>query len=75
MSYKEKITRNALRLLAELQATRKESYDAGYDFGLYGATEENYALRFFHVKENTAAWEEGKADAEAGRPNKYLITT
>lgn len=48
------------------------AYNAGYNCGAHGATLENCHFTLFSSPEATAAWSEGKADAEAGRPNKYV---
>lgn len=52
----------------------EEAYRMGYDCGLNGANTTNSHFRLFSSEQKKNAWEEGKADAEAGRPNKYLIT-
>lgn len=43
------------------------SYRMGYDCGKHGPNETNCHFGIFGTKENTRAWERGKADAEAGR--------
>lgn len=56
-------------------STEHQSYNAGYDCGKNGATLSNCSFTLFGSPAHTAAWNEGKADAEAGRQNKYTITS
>ena len=43
------------------------AYVMGYNCGQYGANQVNSHFRLFATPELTAAWEQGKADAEAGK--------
>ncbi len=51
--------------------SKKDAYMGGYDFGVNGGTDKNCHPMFFSSAEKTKAWEEGKADATAGKPNKF----
>lgn len=46
------------------------AYDKGYDCGVNGANEDNCHFAIFSTPENTKAWEEGKRDAEGGKPKR-----
>jgi hypothetical protein len=53
--------------LLEPPPTNKEAYQMGYDCGLNGPNEINSRFRLFARPELTEAWEQGKADAAAGK--------
>ena len=46
-------------------------YRLGYDCGKNGSDTTNCHFAAFATPAKTRAWEQGKADAEAGRPNAY----
>jgi len=46
-------------------------YRLGYDCGLNGSNTTNCHFAVFATPEKTKAWEQGKADAEAGKPSRY----
>lgn len=48
----------------------KHCYRLGYDCGKNGASATNRHFAAFATTEKTKEWERGKADAEAGRPEK-----
>lgn len=50
---------------------QQTAYNAGYDCGQNGATMQNCHFSIFSSPAARDAWTEGKADAEAGRPNRY----
>lgn len=52
------------------QTDEQAAYLAGYDCGKVGANTTNCAFGLFSSREKTRAWERGKADADAGRPQK-----
>lgn len=49
----------------------EQAYKMGYDCGLNGPTTTNSNFLLFSTEAKKRAWEEGKADAEAERPNKF----
>lgn len=61
-----------LKKLLTPKMDAKEAYTRGYDCGLHGSNEQNTHFSIFQSEEMTAAWSEGKEDAKAKRPNKYV---
>lgn len=49
----------------------EDAYNRGYDCGENRANTWNSNFKVFSTPEKTAAWEEGKRDAQDGKANKY----
>jgi hypothetical protein len=53
--------------LLEPAPTVEEAYVMGHHCGIHGPNEVNSHFRLFATPEHTKAWEQGKADAAAGK--------
>lgn len=61
-----KLPESLLNDLADLP-TVEYAYQMGYDYGRNGPSEINCYFTLFATADHTRAWEEGKADAAAGK--------